>query len=142
VATFTSDSPFATEELGRRFAQKLKRGTVLALKGGLGSGKTEFVKGVASGLGCKPVATSPTFTLVHEYPGGRLPLYHFDFFRIEDLQSARRLGLDDYFFGNGVSVVEWADRFPELIPDNACWISFEMKSENQRAIALCDEQMG
>jgi tRNA threonylcarbamoyladenosine biosynthesis protein TsaE len=72
--------------------------------------------------------------LIHEYSGGRLPIYHFDFFRIEDRQSAERLGLDEYFFGDGVSVIEWADRFPDLIPKNARWISFETKSETQRAI--------
>jgi tRNA threonylcarbamoyladenosine biosynthesis protein TsaE len=136
VATFTSNSPAETEEFGRRLAQEIKPGTVLALEGGLGSGKTQFVKGLAAGLGSKPVATSPTFTLVHEYPGGRLPLYHFDFFRIEDRESAIRLGLEDYFYGNGVSVVEWADRFPGLIPEQARWILFEIKSENQRAISF------
>jgi len=67
-----------------------------------------------------------------------LPVYHFDFFRLEDRQSVVRLGLDDYFFGDGVSVIEWADRFRELIPEQALWISFETKSETQRAITLCD----
>ncbi len=79
---------------------------------------------------------SPTFTIVHEYQGGRLPVYHFDFFRLENLESAARLGLEDYFFGDGVSVIEWADRFPDLIPEHARWISFEMKSERQRIITL------
>ena len=91
-------------------------GSVLALTGELGTGKTQFVKGLVAGLGSDAAVTSPTFTIVHEYPGGRLPVYHFDFFRIEDRQSAMRLGLDDYFFGDGVSVIEWADKFPELIP--------------------------
>jgi tRNA threonylcarbamoyladenosine biosynthesis protein TsaE len=141
VVTFTSNSPAETEELGRRFAQEIKAGAVLALQGGLGSGKTQFVKGLAAGLGSGPVVTSPTFTLVHEYPGGRLPLYHFDFFRIEDRESAKRLGLDDYLFGKGISVIEWADRFPELIPENACWISFETKSESERAITLPNEKI-
>ncbi len=140
MATFTSNSPAETEEFGRRFAQEIKAGAVLALQGELGSGKTEFVKGVAAGLGSRQVPTSPTFTLIHEYPGGRLPLYHFDFFRIENRESAVRLGLDDYLFGNGVSIIEWADRFPELIPENARWISFETKSENERAITLIDTQ--
>src|SRR5207245_11001984 len=72
--------------------------------------------------------------LIHEYSGGRLPIYHFDFFRIEDRPSAERLGLDDYFFGDGVSIIEWADRFPDLIPEKARWIAFETKSETQRAI--------
>jgi tRNA threonylcarbamoyladenosine biosynthesis protein TsaE len=136
VATFTSNSPAETEDFGRRLAQEIKPGAVLALEGGLGSGKTQFVKGLAAGLGCKPVAASPTFMLVHEYPGGRLPLYHFDFFRIENRESATRLGLNDYFFGDGVSVIEWAGRFPELIPENARWIYFAIESENQRAITF------
>jgi tRNA threonylcarbamoyladenosine biosynthesis protein TsaE len=134
VATFISNSPDETEGFGRRFAENLKPGDVLALTGDLGNGKTQFVKGLAAGLGAATGATSPTFTLIHEYSGGRLPIYHFDFFRVEDRQSAERLGLDDYFFGDGVSVIEWADRFPDLIPETARWISFETKSEIQRAI--------
>src|SRR5205814_1995859 len=89
-----------------------------------------------AGLGSDAIVASPTFTIIHEYSGGRLPIYHFDFFRLEDRQSASRLGLDDYFFGDGVSVIEWADRFPDLIPEQARWIDFEIKSENQRAITL------
>jgi tRNA threonylcarbamoyladenosine biosynthesis protein TsaE len=134
VATFISNSPDETEGFGRRFAKNLEPGDVLALTGDLGSGKTQFVKGLAAGLGAATAATSPTFTLIHEYSGGRLPIYHFDFFRLEDRQSAERLGLDDYFFGDGVSVIEWADRFPDLIPKTARWISFETRSEAQRAI--------
>ena len=134
MATFISNSSGETEGFGRRFAENLKPGDVLALTGDLGSGKTQFVKGLSAGLGATTAATSPTFTLIHEYSGGRLPIYHFDFFRVEDRQSAERLGLDDYFFGDGVSVIEWADRFPDLIPETARWISFETKSEIQRAI--------
>jgi tRNA threonylcarbamoyladenosine biosynthesis protein TsaE len=136
VASFISNSPAETEAFGRQFARDLIAGSVLALTGELGSGKTQFVKGVAAGLGGAAAVTSPTFTIVHEYAGGRLPVYHFDFFRLEDRQSTARLGLDDYFFGDGVSVIEWADRFPDLIPENARWLVFEMKSENQRVIAF------
>jgi len=134
VATFISNSPAETEAIGRQFAGHLQRGSVLALKGDLGSGKTSFVKGFVAGLGSSADVTSPTFTIVHEYRGGRVPVYHFDFFRIESQQSAERLGLDDYFFGDGVSVIEWADRFPEFIPEQGRWILFEIKSENIRAI--------
>src|SRR5260370_10265664 len=105
-----------------------------ALTGGLGTGKPQFVKGLTAGLGATTAATSPTFTLIHEYSGGRLPIYHFDFFRVEDRQSAERLGLDDYFFGDAVSMIEWADRLPALIPETARWISFETKSVTQRSI--------
>jgi tRNA threonylcarbamoyladenosine biosynthesis protein TsaE len=138
VATFISNSAEETESLGRQFAGNVQRGDVLALTGALGSGKTQFVKGLAAALGATTAATSPTFTLIHEYSGGPLPVYHFDFFRIEDRPAAERLGLDEYFFGDGVSVIEWADKFSGLIPDNARWISFETKSETQRTITVCE----
>ena len=134
MATFISNSPEETESFGRQFAGNVKAGDMFALSGELGSGKTQFVKGLVAALRATTTATSPTFTLIHEYSGGRLPIYHFDFFRVEGRQSAERLGLDEYFFGDGVSVIEWADRFRELIPENARWISFETKSETQRAI--------
>ena len=134
MVTFISNSPAETEAIGRQFAKDVDVGSILALQGELGSGKTQFSKGLVAGLGSTTTATSPTFTIVHEYPGGRLPVYHFDFFRLEDLQSVGRLGLDDYFFGDGVAVIEWADRFPEFIPEQARWISFEIQSENRRAI--------
>ena len=136
MATFTSNSPAETEAFGRDFAKKVKPKDVLALAGGLGAGKTQFVKGLAAGLGSTSAVTSPTFTLIHEYRGGQIPIYHFDFFRIEDRHSAKRLGLDEYLFGDGVSVIEWADRFPELIPDNAHWISFDLLSETTRQITV------
>jgi len=138
VATFISNSPDETEGFGRKFAETVKAGDVLALTGGLGSGKTQFVKGLTAALGATTGATSPTFTLIHEYSGGRLPIYHFDFFRVENRQSAERLGLDDYFLCDGVSMIEWADRFCDLIPENARWIRFETKSETQRAITVAD----
>jgi tRNA threonylcarbamoyladenosine biosynthesis protein TsaE len=136
VATFTSNSPGETEQFGREFAENVNGGAVLALAGELGSGKTHFVKGVAAGLESEADVTSPTFTLVHEYRDGRLPIYHFDFFRIADRKSAERLGLDDYLFGDGVSIIEWADKFPELIPEGARWIAFEARSETVRAIIV------
>jgi tRNA threonylcarbamoyladenosine biosynthesis protein TsaE len=136
VATFISNSPAETEAIGRQFAVKdVRVGSILALRGELGSGKTLFTKGLVAGLGSETTVTSPTFTIVHEYPGGRLPVYHFDFFRLESRQSVARLGLDDYLFADGVSVIEWADRFPEFIPEQARWISFDIKSENQRVIS-------
>ena len=136
MATSISNSPAETEAIGQRVAKDIDAGLVLALKGELGSGKTQFVKGLVAGLGSSAAVTSPTFTIAHEYMGGRLPVYHFDFFRLEDRQSVARLGLDDYFFGNGVSVIEWADRFPEFIPGQARWILFEIKSENNRSITF------
>jgi tRNA threonylcarbamoyladenosine biosynthesis protein TsaE len=136
VATFISNSPAETEAFAQRLAEDLIVGSVLALTGDLGSGKTLFAQGLVAGLESDAAVTSPTFTIVHEYQGGRLPVYHFDFFRLENRESALRLGLEDYFFSDGVSVIEWADRFPELIPEEARWISFEIKSERQRIITL------
>ena len=136
MATFISNSPAETEAIGRQLASDVNAGSVLALKGELGSGKTLFTQALVAGLESDATVTSPTFTIVHEYQSGRLPIYHFDFFRLDNRESAVRLGLEDYFFGDGVSVIEWADRLPELIPDHARWISFEIKSECQRIITV------
>jgi tRNA threonylcarbamoyladenosine biosynthesis protein TsaE len=136
VATYISDSPSETERAGRAFARDLAPGTVIALVGALGAGKTQFVKGLVAEIGAAVPVTSPTFTLVHEYVGGRVPVYHFDLFRLEEAQSADRLGLDEYFFGDGISVVEWADKFRQLIPPGARWISFETESETKRSITI------
>ena len=136
MATFISKSQSDTQALARRLAENLVAGSIVALKGELGSGKTLFTQALVAGLGSEAAVTSPTFTIVHEYQGGRLPVYHFDFFRLENEESARQLGLEDYFFSNGVSVVEWGDRFPELIPEQARWISFEIESELQRLITM------
>jgi tRNA threonylcarbamoyladenosine biosynthesis protein TsaE len=136
VATFISNSPAETEAIGRQFAKELNMGSILALEGELGSGKTQFTKGLVAGLESSAPVTSPTFTIIHEYPAGRLPIYHFDFFRLENRESVARLGLDEYFFGDGISVIEWADRFPESIPEQARWILFEIRSENARMISF------
>ena len=139
MAIFISNSPAETEAIGRRLAHDLEAGSVLALKGELGSGKTLFTKGVVAGLESSVAVTSPTFTIIHEYQGGRLPVYHFDFFRLEDPSSAAQLGLEDYFWADAISVIEWADRFPDMIPEQARWFSFEIKSERQRMITLLDQ---
>ena len=136
MATYISDSPSETERAGRELVSGLQAGSVVALTGELGSGKTRFVKGLAAEIGAPGEVTSPTFTLIHEYAGGRVPVYHFDFFRIEDRQAAERLGLEEYFFGDGICVVEWADKFPELIPPGSRWVSFETKSETDRLITI------
>ena len=135
MATFISNSASESAAIGRQLAKEVDAGSILALKGELGSGKTQFTKGLVAGLGSSVAVTSPTFTIIHEYTGGRLPVYHFDFFRLENRESVAHLGLDDYFFGDGVSVLEWADGFPELIPDQARWILFEIKSESTRMIS-------
>ena len=132
---FTSKSVEATLAAGRNYGQNARKGDVFALTGDLGAGKTQFVKGFVAGLGSKAEVTSPTFVLVHEYAGGRLPVYHFDFYRLENRDAVLRLGFDEYVFGDGVSIIEWADRHPDLIPQDAHWLSFEIKSEDVRVIS-------
>lgn len=125
-----------TKNFGATFAKTLEPGSVLALVGELGSGKTCFVQGLARGLGIPkniPIA-SPTFVLIHEYPGGRVPLFHFDFYRLEKEKEARNLNLEEYWEGEGISVIEWADRFVDLLPKRARWIYFKFMGETTREI--------
>src|SRR4051812_31064664 len=123
VATFISNSPAETEAIARQIAEHLVAGSVLALKGELGSGKTLFTQGLVAGLQSAATVTSPTFTIVHEYQGGRLPVYHFDFFRMENRQSAVQLGLEDYFFAMAFPGIDGAVVFPILFPDQVRGVS-------------------
>jgi len=131
---FISNSSEETNAIGDRYARTSKKGDVFALIGDLGSGKTQFVKGFVVGLGSRAEVTSPTFVLLHEYEGGRLPVYHFDFYRLDGREAILRLGMDDYLFGEGVCLIEWADRQADLIPKDAKWLSFVVKDENTRLI--------
>jgi tRNA threonylcarbamoyladenosine biosynthesis protein TsaE len=132
---FISKSVEETMEEGRRYARAARPGDVFALTGDLGAGKTQFVKGFVAGLESKADVTSPTFVLVHEYGEGRLPVYHFDFYRVENRDALARLGFDDYVFDDGVCLIEWADRYADLVPSDATWLSFELKDENTRVIS-------
>lgn len=132
---FISKSTEDTVALGRTYGSDARWGDVFALRGDLGAGKTQFVKGFVAGLGSKADVTSPTFVLIHEYLDGRLPVYHFDFYRLESREALSRLGFDDYIFGDGVSLIEWADRYSSLIPSHAKWLSFELRDENTRVVA-------
>jgi tRNA threonylcarbamoyladenosine biosynthesis protein TsaE len=136
VASTISHSPAETFELGRLATTQLRGGEVFALAGELGSGKTHFVKGLAVGLGYRDEVTSPTFTLVHEYLGGRLPLFHFDFYRLASAEETLRIGFDDYLDGNGVLAIEWADKFPGLLPATTRWVRFRFASGDTREIDL------
>lgn len=133
---YNTHSAEETKALGQEIAGNLQPGDILALAGDLGSGKTCFVQGLARGLQIPDAVkvSSPTFVLLHEYPGGSLPLYHFDFYRLEKAQEAASLNLEEYFEGPGVSVVEWADRFPKLFPEKTQWIHFKFLGETEREI--------
>ena len=131
---FTSNSAEETVAIGRGYGTVARKGDVFALAGDLGAGKTQFVTGFVAALESRSDVTSPTFTLLHEYNDGRLPVYHFDFYRLETSEVVARLGFDDYIFGDGVCLIEWADRFSEIIPEKAKWIRFEWQTENTRVI--------
>ena len=135
VGTIISHDPAETFALGRAEATHCGAGAVVALCGELGAGKTHFAKGLAAGLGVTAEVTSPTFTLIHEYAGGGLPVYHFDFYRLESAAEALALGLDDYLAGTGVSVIEWADKFPGLLPAGTRWFRFTHGVDGTREIA-------
>jgi len=125
------ESPEEMIALGIELAAELVAGSVLALQGGLGAGKTHFTKGVASGLGCEGEVTSPTFTLAHEYRGGRLPVFHFDFYRMDSEDDVLRIGWDEYLDEMGVVVVEWPDKFPSLLPPGTVWLEFIHDGESR-----------
>lgn len=113
---FETRSPEETLELGMRLAEAAKPGDVYVLTGDLGAGKTAFAKGVASGIGVREPVSSPTFTIVQIYEGGRMPLYHFDAYRISDLSEMDEIGYEDYIYGDGLSVIEWGGRIAEILP--------------------------
>ncbi|MEN9283313.1 MAG: tRNA ((37)-N6)-threonylcarbamoyltransferase complex ATPase subunit type 1 TsaE [Verrucomicrobiota bacterium] len=130
----------ATVAAGEALGKELRGGQVIALSGGLGAGKTHFSKGIARGLGfaCGEV-TSPTFSLVQEYRGGRLPVFHFDFYRMESADEVLALGWDEYVEAGGVCVVEWAERFPELMPEGVQWWRLEPDSGGGRRLTRLRE---
>jgi tRNA threonylcarbamoyladenosine biosynthesis protein TsaE len=122
------------EALGAEIAAGLGAGTVLALVGGLGAGKTRLVKGLAKAVGFPGDVTSPTFSLVHEYRGGRLPVFHFDLYRLKDDQELLGIGWDEFLDEPGIVIAEWADLFPELLPPGARWLQFEVLPEGGRRV--------
>ena len=113
-----------TEKLGYEIGPKAEPGQIYWLSRNLGVGKTVFTRGFARGLGIDEHITSPTFTLINEYYG-RLPLYHFDVYRVADPEEMDYIGSDEYFFGNGVCLIEWAELIKDIIPKNAVWIKIE-----------------
>jgi len=123
-----------TVAFGREIAAGLGAGDTLALVGDLGAGKTHLTKGIVAGLGCAAAVTSPTFSIVHEYAGGRLPVFHFDFYRLESAEELLNIGWDDYLDAVGIAVVEWADKFPDLLPAGTQWWRFSIAPEGARTL--------
>lgn len=126
-----------TEAFGRMLARQAVPGTVIALVGNLGTGKTTLTKAIARGLDIAETITSPTFNIVKEYHGGRLPLYHFDVYRIGDAEELYELGYEEYFYGSGVCVIEWADLVQELIPEDAVTIRIEYGQREGERVYTC-----
>ena len=124
-----ANSPEETFAVGMRFGQQARPGDVCILTGDLGVGKTVFTQGVAAGLGINEPVVSPTFTIVQPYESGRLPFYHFDVYRIGDLEEMDEIGYEDYFFGDGICMIEWAELIEELLPERRFEVRIEKDLE-------------
>ena len=127
---FETNDPAKTEALAAAMAARLKPGDIIALDGDLGAGKTVFSKGLAAGLGIKEPVTSPTFLIMQQYEDGSAPLYHFDVYRIEDPDEMIEIGAEEFFYGDGICVIEWAERIAELLPKEAIRIRILRVPEN------------
>ena len=126
IETNSAEETFA---LGKALGEKASPGQIYTLDGDLGTGKTVFTQGVAAGLGITEAISSPTFTIIQEYDTGRLPLYHFDVYRIGDIEEMEEIGYDDYFFGEGICLIEWADLIREILPEHVIRITIEKDLE-------------
>ena len=136
---YETNSPEETFALGKKMGAEAAPGTVITLDGDLGAGKTLFTKGFAAGLGIDEPVSSPTFTILQEYGGGRLPLYHFDVYRIGDPGEMEEVGLDDYIYGDGTCLIEWSELIAELIPEGATRIMIvrdPAKGDDYRRISV------
>ena len=132
---FITHSPEETEKIGEALAKSLQPGTILAYRGDLGAGKTAFTRGLARGLGCKETVTSPTYTIVNEYLGGRLPLFHFDMYRLASSDDLWDIGWEDYLDREGVCAVEWSENVADAMED-AVTVTIEKLGESTRRITI------
>ena len=132
---FITNCPEETEALGERLAKILTPGTILAYRGDLGAGKTAFTRGLARGLSCREQVTSPTYTIVNEYLGGRLPLFHFDMYRLRSSDDLFDIGWDDYLDRGGICAVEWSENVADAMEDPIT-VTIEKISENSRRITI------
>ena len=126
IETFSAEE---TYKIGEQMGREAKAGDVICLIGDLGVGKTVFTQGFARGLGITEHVNSPTFTIVQEYDGGRLPFYHFDVYRIGDIEEMDEIGYEEYFYGEGVCLIEWADLIREILPEQMCRVTIEKDLE-------------
>ena len=129
ITEYESFSEEETFRIGKEYGEKARAGSVFSLEGDLGVGKTVFAKGFAAGLGITETVNSPTFTIMKIYEGGRLDLYHYDAYRIEDPSEMEEIGYTDYFYGEGTCLIEWACNIEEYLPDHITKISIEKKPE-------------
>ena len=129
VIEFETLSPEETLELGRKLAREARPGDVYTLVGDLGVGKTVFTQGIADGLGITEPVSSPTFTIVQVYEEGRMPFYHFDVYRIGDIEEMDEIGYEDYFYGEGLCMIEWANLIEEILPDKRYDVTIEKDLE-------------
>ena len=120
-----TNSPEETFALGQKLGEQAKAGQIYTLNGDLGVGKTVFTQGIARGLGITEAVSSPTFTIVQTYDEGRMPFYHFDVYRIGDIEEMEEIGYDDYFFGEGICLIEWAELIEEILPKDRISITIE-----------------
>ena len=132
---FITNSPAETEAVGTALAKVLQPGTVIAARGELGAGKTAFTRGLARGLGCNEPVTSPTYTIVNEYLGGRLPLFHFDMYRLASSDDLFDIGWDDYLERGGICAVEWSENVADAMED-AIFITIEKTGDESRRITI------
>ena len=132
---FITHSPEETEKIGEALAKSLQPGTILAYRGNLGAGKTAFTRGLARGLDCKETVTSPTYTIVNEYLGGRLPLFHSDMYRLASSDDLWDIGWEDYLEREGVCAVEWSENVQDAM-ENAVTVTIEKLGENTRRITI------
>ncbi len=132
---WTTNSPEETERLGEALGKRLSGGEIIAYLGDLGAGKTAFTRGLARGLGISQRVSSPTYTIVNEYEGGRVPLFHFDMYRLSDADELFDIGWEDYLLRGGVCAVEWSEKVLPAM-EGAIFVSIEKSSENSRKITL------
>ena len=133
---FLSNSPEATENIGKALGETINEGCVIAYRGGLGMGKTCFTRGLAKGLGSNDTVPSPTFALINQYPSGRLPIYHFDMYRVSGWEDLYSTGFFDYIDEGGVIAAEWSENIEAALPDNTIYVEINKIDDTTREIII------